>query len=337
MADLTTLLNTIRSNASTEYQTRVPVATQNNITEVGSPITSYASCQNEFLSALVERIAMTIVRNRTLKNPLSVLKKGGIPLGKDIQEIITNLTKSEKFDENGTELLKRSKPDVKAIYHRMNRQDQYTVTISRQQLQTAFVSYSALQNLLDSIVNTLYSSDNYDEFILMKNLFASAIKENKILNLSVEDITTNPKDFVKNVRTCSSNMVFPSTNFNSYNIVKSDDQNKLITWTPKENQILILRSDVETEIDIEVLAVAFNMSKTDLLTRTLVVDSFGSATDTYGILCDSSFVQVYDNLQELTNFYNPKGLYYNYYWNHWQTYSLSLFANAVAFSKKQTS
>lgn len=336
MADLTTLLNTIRSNASTEYQTRVPVATQNNISEVGNPIITYASCQNEFLSALVERIAMTIVRNRTLKNPLSVLKKGGIPLGKDIQEIITNLTSAEKFDADGTELLKRNKADVKAIYHRMNRQDQYTVTISRQQLQTAFISYSALQNLLDSIVNTLYSSDNYDEFILMKNLFASAINENKILNLGVDDILTNPKDFVKNVRTCSSNMVFPSTSLNSYNKVNSSDEKKLITWTPKENQILILRSDVETEIDIEVLAVAFNMSKTDLLTRTLVVDSFGSATDTYGILCDSSFVQVYDNLQELTNFYNPKGLYYNYYWNHWQTYSMSLFANAVAFSKKSS-
>ena len=279
---------------------------------------------------------MTIVRNRTLKNPLSVLKKGGIPLGKDIQEIITNLTSAEKFDAEGTELLKRNKADVKAIYHRMNRQDQYTVTITRQQLQTAFISYSALQNLLDSIVNTLYSSDNYDEFILMKNLFASAINENKILNLGVDDILTNPKDFVKNVRTCSSNMVFPSISFNSYNKVNSSNEKKLITWTPKENQILILRSDVETEIDIEVLAVAFNMSKTDLLTRTLVVDSFGSASDTYGILCDSSFIQVYDNLQELTNFYNPKGLYYNYYWNHWQTYSMSLFANAVAFSKKSS-
>lgn len=334
MADLTTLLNTIRANASQEYQTRVPQATRTNITDVGNPITSYASCQNEFLTSLVERIAMTIVRNRTLKNPLSVLKKGGVPLGKDIQEIITNLTKAETFDPNGTELLKRSTPDVKTIYHRVNRKDQYTVTISRQQLQTAFTSYNALQNLLDSIVNTLYSSDNYDEFILMKNLFSSAIKGNKILNLGVEDIATNPKDFVKNVRTCSSNMVFPSTSFNSYNIVNKSDENKLTTWTPKENQILILRSDVETEIDIEVLAVAFNMSKTDLLTKTLVVDNFGEATDTYGILCDSSFVQVYDNLQELTNFYNPKGLYYNYYWNHWQTYSLSLFANAVAFSKK---
>ena len=180
MADLQNLLNTIRLNASNEYQSRVPEATRTNITDVGNPIISYSACQNEFLNSLVERIALTIVRSKIAKNPLSVLKKGTIPLGKDIQEIITNLTKAETFNEEGTELLKRKKPDVKAIYHRMNRQDQYTVTITRQQLQTAFTSYANLNYLLTSIVNTLYSSDNYDEFILMKNLFASAITGNKI-------------------------------------------------------------------------------------------------------------------------------------------------------------
>lgn len=337
MADLQNLLNTIRLNASQEYQTRVPEATRSNITDVGNPIISYSACQNEFLNSLVERIALTIVRSKIAKNPLSVLKKGSIPLGKDIQEIITNLTSAETFDEEGTELLKRKKPDVKAIYHRMNRQDQYTVTITRQQLQTAFTSYANLNYLLTSIVNTLYSSDNYDEFILMKNLFASAISGNKIKTMEIDDITTssdNAKKFVKAVKTCSSNMVYPSSNFNSYS--KEGDTNPLITWTPKENQLLIIRSDIATEIDIEVLAVAFNMDKTTLLSRMLEVDNFGSATDCYAILCDDSFVQVYDNLQELTEFYNAKGLYHNYYWNHWQTYSLSTFANAVAFMKKST-
>ena len=148
MADLQNLLNTIRLNASNEYQSRVPQATRTNITDVGNPIISYSACQNEFLNSLVERIALTIVRSKIAKNPLSVLKKGSIPLGKDIQEIITNLTSAETFDEEGTELLKRKKPDVKAIYHRMNRQDQYTVTITRQQLQTAFTSYANLNYLL---------------------------------------------------------------------------------------------------------------------------------------------------------------------------------------------
>ncbi len=334
MADLQNLLNVIRANASQEYQTRVPVATRNNISEVGNPLIVYSNLKNEFLNNLVEKIAMTIVRSKIAKNPLAILKKGSVPLGKDIEEIITNLTDSEEFDPNGTELLKRKIPDVKVLYHRLNRKSQYTTTITRQQLQTAFTSYQALNSLLQSIVNSLYSSDNYDEFILMKNLFADAITGNKILKVDVNDVTTNPKDLVKSIKTCSSNFVFPSSAFNKYS--KEGDTKPLITWTPKENQILLIRSDVATEIDVEVLAVAFNLDKTTLLSRMLEVDSFGSASDCYAILCDESYVQVYDNLEELTSFYNPKGLYNNYYWNHWQTYSLSLFANAVAFMKKAT-
>jgi hypothetical protein len=33
----------------------------------------------------------------------------------------------------------------------------------------------------------------------------------------------------------------------------------------------------------------------------------------------------------MTSFYNPKGLVWTYFWNHWQTYSFSYFANALAF------
>jgi hypothetical protein len=46
-------------------------------------------------------------------------------------------------------------------------------------------------------------------------------------------------------------------------------------------------------------------------------------------------MQVYDNLQELTEFYNAKGLYWNYFWNHWQTYASCSFANAIAFCHEQ--
>jgi hypothetical protein len=85
------------------------------------------------------------------------------------------------------------------------------------------------------------------------------------------------------------------------------------------------------EIDVDVLAAAFNMDKVTFLAKTLKVDSFGSATDCLAVLCDRSWVQVYDNLFETSEFYNSQGLYWNYWLNHWQTYSFSLFANAVAF------
>ena len=336
MANMVNILNTILANASADYQSRVPTATKNNISEVGSAVMSYRATENEFLSALVNKVAMTIVRNKTFRNPLAVLKKGGVPLGRNIEEIYTNPATGTAFDPTGAKLLERSLPDTKAIYHSMNRQGQYKATVSKAQLIQAFTSYSALEKLLNSIVNSIYSGDNLDEFMLMKQLFASAIEGGKIKTVdtgltAISDLD-GAKKFVKSVKTVGQAMEFPGSTFNSYyDINKDTDAKPVITWTPLDNQVLILRNDISVDVDVELLAKAFNVSYTDLKQRTLIVDGFGSATNCGAILCDEAFVQVYDNLQQMESFHNGEGLYDNYIYHHWQTYSLSLFANAVAF------
>ena len=152
-----------------------------------------------------------------------------------------------------------------------------------------------------------------------------------------EEYTT--KDMIKAIKTVSQDMAFPSSNWNAYKKL-NPDEDAVITWTPIENQILILRNDLAVEMDVEVLAQAFNVSYTDLKQRTLIVDSFGGLPEDmdsslYGtcgaVLCDEAYFQVYDNLQQMENFRNGEGLYENFIYHHWQTYSLSLFANAVAF------
>lgn len=334
MPNMVNVLNTIRANASEAYQSRVPVATQSNITEVGAGVMSFKATENEFLSALVNKIAMTIVHNKTFRNPLAVLKKGTIPLGKNLEEIYTNPATGTVFDPSGADLLARNLPDVKAIYHTMNRQGKYKVTVSKAQLITAFRSYAELEKLLNTIVNSIYSGDNLDEFMLMKELFASAITGGKLKTVDITAVsdTDSAKAFVKSVKTVGQAMTFPSKSFNSYyDINKDNDAKPVITWTPLENQVLILRNDVSVEVDVELLAQAFNVSYTDLQQRTIVVDGFGSATNCNAILCDAAFVQVYDQLQQMENFHNGEGLYDNFIYHHWQMYSLSLFANAVAF------
>lgn len=336
MANMMNILNTILANATTDYQARVPQATQTNISEVGTAIMSYQATENEFLSALVNKVAMTIVRNKTFNNPLAVLKKGGVPLGRNIEEIYTNPATGTTFDPTGAKLLERSIPDTKAIYHSMNRQGQYKATVSKAQLIQAFTSYQALEKLLNSIVNSIYSGDNLDEFMLMKELFASAIAGGKIktVDLEMSSIadTDGAKKFVKAVKTVGQAMEFPSSNWNSYyDINKEKDAKPVVTWTPLDNQVLVLRNDISVDVDVELLAKAFNVSYTDLKQRTLIVDTFGSATDCAAVLCDEAFVQVYDNLQQMESFHNGEGLYDNFIFHHWQTYSLSLFANATAF------
>lgn len=334
MANMVNVLNAILTNASTEYQSRVPEATKTNISEVGSAIMNFQATENEFLNALVNKIAMVIVQNKTFRNPLAILKKGSVPLGRNIEEIYTNPATGTTFDPTGAKLLERAIPDTKAIYHSMNRQGQYKATVSKSQLIQAFTSYSALEQLLNSIVNSIYSGDNLDEFMLMKELLASAISGGKIKTVEVGKVgdTDTAKKFVKSIRTVGQSMEFPSSNFNSYyDINKDTDAKPVITWTPKEDQILIIRNDVSVDVDVELLANAFNVSYTDLKQRTLTVDGFGTATNCGAILCDKSFIRVYDNLTQMENFHNGEGLYDNYIYHHWQTYSLSLFANAMAF------
>lgn len=337
MANMVQIMNTILANGSAMYQERVPVATKNNIAEVGSAIMGFQPTENEFLSALVNKIAMTIVRNKTFNNPLSVLKKGGIPLGRNIEEIYTNPAKGMQFDPSGADLLKREIPDTKAIYHSMNRQGKYKATVSKAQLVQAFTSWSALEKLLNSIVNSIYSGDNLEEFMLMKQLFASGIAGGKIktVNLGISAVNgeADARQVVKSIKTVGQAMTFPSTAFNSYADINKDVEGvtPVVTWTPLENQVLILRNDVSVDIDVELFAKAFNVSYTDLKQRTLVVDGFGSNVNCGAVLCDEALLQVYDNLAQMENFHNGEGLYDNFIYHHWQTYSLSLFANAVAF------
>lgn len=336
MPNMVNVLNTILANGSALYQARVPEATRTNLDAVGSSIMRHQDTENEFLNALVNKIAMTIVRNKTFKNPLSVLKKGGVPLGRNIEEIYTNPAKGTTFDPTGADLLKRQIPDTKAIYHSMNRQGKYKATVTKAQLIQAFTSYEALEKLLNSIVNSIYSGDNLEEFMLMKQLFATAIDGGKIkkIETGLKGITStdDAKVFVKAIKTIGQAMEFPSTQFNSYYDVNKDtDAEPVVTWTPLENQVLLLRNDISVDVDVELLAKAFNVSYTDLKQRTLIVDGFGSALNCGAVLCDEAFVQVYDNLTQMENFHNGEGLYDNYIYHHWQTYSLSLFANATAF------
>lgn len=338
MANMVNVLNTILENASADYQQRVPEATQTNITEVGSAVMGYKATENEFLSLLVNKVAMTIVHNKTFRNPLSILKKGNVPLGKNIEEIYTNPATGTTYDPTGAKLLERNIPDAKAIYHTMNRQGQYKATVSKAQLIQAFTSYQALEQLLNSIVNSIYSGDNLDEFLLMKELFASAITGGKLKAVDVDPITgsDSAKSFVKTVKTIGLGMMLPSSLYNSYyDINKETDAKPVITWTPLENQVLIMRNDVAVDVDMELLAQAFNVSYADLKQRTLTVDSFGTATSCGAVLCDEAFVQVRDHLSQLENFHNGEGLYDNFIYHHWQSYSLSLFANAMAFNFKE--
>ena len=334
--DLVGVLNTIRDNASDIYRERIPEATRTNIQDIQEGMTNpnNAVVTNEFITTLLNMIIKQVIHNKFFSDPLKSLKKGTKPLGDTIEEIYANFVQAKGFDPTGADLLTREMPDVKAVYHRMNRQDKYKITISPEQIQKAFSSYDKLESFVQTIINTLYNSSELDEFVLMKQLIKQAIDNNAMKVVTIPDPVAseqNAKDFIKAVKIVSGDMVFANSNNNAYLTSQTSDTKELITCTPKSEQILIIDNATDVSVSIEVLAYVFNMSVAEFNdTRKIVIDAFPD-TSIRAALIDEQFLQVYDDLLLFKEFENAEGLYKNYYLHVWQTLAYSNLVNAVAF------
>ena len=88
------ILNVIRQNASLQYQSSVPAVTQeSDIPAVGEVLYGYPALQNEFINALINRIALVRTQAATFNNPYSRLKKGYLEYGESVEEIFEALAR----------------------------------------------------------------------------------------------------------------------------------------------------------------------------------------------------------------------------------------------------
>ena len=338
--NLIEVLNTIRDNATTEYQNRIPVATRDNMEAIRYAMIDGDNIMvaNEFMSTLLNKLVKSVVHTKLFSNPLKGLKRGTKPLGDTVEEIYNNFIKGDAFSASGADLLTRKLPDTKTVYHRMNYQQQYTITVSREALSKAFASYEALESYITSLINTLYNSAELDEFLNTKQLIKSALEKNAFKVVDIADpllSKENGQEFIKTVKTLSGLMVFPSEQYNGYLTAQTTDKKPITTFTRKSEQILILDTATDTSVSVDVLASLFNMSVAEFNdTKKIVIDTFPVTTKgtVRAVLVDEAFFQIYDDLFTITSFNNGKGLYTNYYLNVWQTLAYSILVNAVAFA-----
>lgn len=324
--------NAIRNQASASYQAAVPLATGTNITEVGNPIMAYQSIQNEFLTALVNKIALTIVNRQLFDNPLGFLKKGATPLGLDVEEIYTNPSEGEDYNPNDFQgILTPEVPDVKAAYYRRNRRTKYKATVTNEQLTAAFTSWGNLESLIASVVDSLYNGNSIGEFTLTKQLLGDATFDAKINQTVVGLPTTEPnaRDFAAKVRGLSLGMRFPSSSYNNY-VNMGGTGDPVVSWNSPDDTIIFLRADVAANVDVQWMAAAFNLSMTDYLAQQVIVDNFGKATNMIAAVGSRKAFQIRENLRRMTEFYNGNVMAWTYWWHCWDTYALSPFHNLVS-------
>lgn len=347
------VLNAIRNNATTNYKHYVPIATPNpeSAREIGAIIMSHPQLQNEFLSALVNRVGMVILTSKMYENPWAVFKRGMLEFGESIEEIFVNIAKPYQFDPEVAQnnLFKREIPDVRTAFHIMNYQKYYKATIQNDQLRQAFLSWQGITDLISKIVDAMYTGANYDEFQTMKYMVAKHIIDGHMYPVTIQTVTAdNMKSIVSTIKGVSNNFEFLSPKYNLAGVSNKSD---------KKDQYLLVDSRFDATMDVEVLASAFNMDKAEFTGRRVLVDSFGSldierlnqlfADDpTYRelsedelkaldsipcVLVDKEWFMIFDNYNNFTEQYNGEGLYWNYWYHVWKTFSISPFANNAIF------
>lgn len=330
-------LNSIRARASQTYQDRIPEANRDNMEQIRFAMIDDDNVMvaNEFMFSLLNKLIKQTVHKKRFENPLKSLKKGKKPLGDTVEEIYNNFIKAEKHNaDSGADLMKRNLPDTKTLYHRMNSQLQYPITVDRARLSKAFSSYENLEAYIQEIIASLYNSAELDEFVNTKQLIASAIEKNAMKKVEIADpllSKDNAEKFIKDIKTASRLMTFPNSDWNAYLTAQSTDTKPIITLSRKNEQVLIVDAATDTSVAIDVLASAFNKSVVEFNdTQKIVIDAFPVA-GARAALVDEAFFQIYDDLYTLTQWFNPKSIYTNYYLNVWVTYAFSILVNAVLF------
>ena len=344
------ILNTIRANASAEYQSLVPEIEQStDIPAVGEVLYGYPALANQFINALVNRIALVRVKSATFNNAYAKFKKGYLEFGETVEETFVNICKAREFsvEKAASREFKRTLPDVRTAFHTMNYRVQYPITIQDEDLRMAFLTAEGMQDLIAKIVNSVSVAQEYDEFLLFKYLIIKAVTTGKMTPISVGD-GTDLKEIAAKFRGTSLKLPFISTKYNLSGVH---------TNTKIEDQAIFLDTDFESQFDVEVLASAFNMDKATFLGNRESIDDWTTfdndrfsiitenstmlepVTDAElaimanvkGVLVDTEWFQVYDNQNKFTEKYVASGEYWNYFYNVWKTISSSPFSNAIVF------
>lgn len=345
------ILNVIRQNASLEYQNLVPeVETAQDIPKVGSVIMGYPAMANQFLNALINRIALVRVNSATFNNPYSALKKGYLEFGETVEQIFVGIKEALVFSEEKAEQreFKRYLPDVKASFHVINWRVLYPVSIEDDMLKEAFLSLDGVTDMIARIVDSVYTAAEYDEFLLFKYLIIKNVTKGKLYPVAIDE--SDIRNAAIGFRGVSNLLPFMSSKYNESHVQNT---------TPKGRQQIFMDAMFNAQYDVNILASAFNMDRADFMGRLHLIDDFTTfdndrfdvirsqsdgleevtaaelalMEDVLAVLVDEDWFQVYDNLNKFTEKYIASGLRWNYFYHVWKIISTSPFHNAVVFVK----
>ena len=284
---------------------------------------TYVIKKQEFLNSVVNKIGKQVYSSTAYVNPLKRIKRGFIENANEIEEIYVARAIGYDYDPEGTGALDRVKPTVKTQYHQVDYAKDFQVTTQDKQVRKGFTTKEGVSRMANEIMESLHTGSEYEEYLKCLEILDTIATSSKYKK-EVTDVTDNQssKDFVKEIKKTINKMARRGTTF-------AEVENHC-----KANQlILFLNEDWEVEMDVEMLAQAFNKSKQEINDCVIIkIPELTTNKNTRAILCDERALQIYDTYYGLEPQRNAKGKFTNHFLSTEKIFSFSNLVNIAVFN-----
>lgn len=324
------LLDAIRNSASDSYASSVPLANSGDIRRTVEAITGNARNFSEFFD-IITRIGRANVDAAYWRDPLDKnFNKGALAEGDSVQNIIVGMASEHAFSFNDADkVFQIEKPDVSALYSTVNRHSKYKVSVSMPEARRILLGANGVENLYNRIMESLRSGAERDNTKGAKDILNRAVENGVPFFVEVENDSNGQvdyKDLVKKMRYYYTMMTYVD-NPDKYNAVGMENP------TRPDNMNVLLPAFTQANVDVDVLASAFNMDKTTFIGKQIPINALNNS-DVLGLMLDNNFVQIYDQLDQSAAIFNPEVLTEQNFLHVWKSYSYVKFFNAICFVKK---
>lgn len=323
------LLNAVRSRMSVDYRDRVPEATQTNIESIYQTILDPYNpmARDELIPALVELIASQSISTEAFRNPLRFLNSNAMPYGNGEQEIYVNMATGVAHDskisiEDATAIYDSY---IMALYHKINFNNDYPVTIYFEDIKTAFLDEYGLRNLLRAKVESIVSGCNMDEFITAKELISAAYAAGCVYPVHVEAITdkASADAALLEIQNYINASKIPNPNFNYAGATSA-----------AKDDTLLLFMDTRSNAQFRVYSYsgAYNLDMMVPAAQQVVVDNFNDSEGIVAVLVDKRFFKIREQYRLMVRDAVNAGLRWNERYTVKEMFSYSLFYPIFVFT-----
>ena len=336
-----TILDRVWLNGSNDYQQRVPRETVSDMDATVSYLFAPENWDlyNQFVNVLINRIGATYVHQQAWRNPLAGFKKADLRWGDKLEEIAVKWVRSHSYSDvpDVEKLFGDYRPESAVWFHKINRQEYYPITVNREELMMAFAGdgeSEGLNNYIAQIMEVPISSDEYDEYRIMLELFAyyeermGFFKRNlQSIPSDIVDSADSAKTLLKMVKADAGRLAFPSSRYHA----DVPELRDYPVFARPEELIFLTTPEVRAAIDVDALMGAFHMEKGDIQERIVLVDEFPMA-GVGAVLTTRDFFQCRDRLRQTTSQYDGVTLNTNFFLHRWGMYSVSPVAPAICYT-----